>query len=269
AARDWSERRDAAAGFGELGDKVPANAIDRLIELLDDEDREVRHAVMESLGNIGDRRAVLPLSQREESSWLLRFAQIEALAQLGSVDGLVTVLKREMNRDQMRNPVFSSQKDPLLEVEYSRMMEIGALAFEKTGDLEGLLTLAEGNAWEVVDEEDEGEAENAADGYGTGEEEEYEEYAEELEADEDLEAYVDEVAQMASLALERLATPRLPNLDVATLRRLAAVPDLALLELSGEEEDADQDEGEPELTVIHDLSALREAAQAELAKRGG
>jgi HEAT repeat protein len=272
SARDWSERRDAAAGLGELGEKVPESVVDRLIELLDDDDREVRHAAMEALGNIGDKRAVLPLSEREENSWLLRFALIEALAQLGSVDGLVAVLQREMNRDQMRNPVFSSQKDPLLEVEYSRLMEIGVLAFEKTGDLQGLLVMAENNAWVEVDEDEETaeEDDGAGEGYVSGEEE-YADGDEDLEADEDLASYVDEVAQMASLALERLATPALPGLDVATLQRLADVPDFSLLEVSSDEEEEDADEetelSEPELTIIHDLSALREAAKAELAKR--
>ena len=138
------------------------------------------------------------------------------------------------------------------------------LAFEKTGDLEGLLTLAEGNAWVEVDEdEDTFEEEYAADGFVTGEEE-YIDEDEDQEADEDLELYVDEVAQLASLALERLATPRLPTLAVDTLRRLAAVPDLSLLDLSSEE---DEEEGEPDLNIIHDLSTLREAAKAELAKR--
>ena len=232
----------------------------------------MRHAAIEALGNIGDKRAVPPLSLRDESSWLLRFALIEALAQLGSVEGLVAVLKREMNRDQMRNPVFSAQKDPLLEVEYSQLMEIGVLAFEKTGDLDGLLTQAEGNAWEEeADEENDQEEEYAAEGFSTGGEDEYDADDEDMEADEDLESYVDEVAQMASLALERLATPRLPTLDVPSLRRLAAIPDLSLLELSGEDDEGDgQSDGgasEPELTVIHDLSALREAAQAELSRR--
>ncbi len=131
AARGWSERRDAAAGLGDLGENAPAQAADRLIELLDDEEREVRHAAIEALGNIGDRRAVLPLMQREEGSWLLRFAIIESLAQLGSVDGLVTVLRREMNRVQERNPVFSSHKDPLLEVEYDRLMELACSLLRK------------------------------------------------------------------------------------------------------------------------------------------
>jgi hypothetical protein len=36
----------------------------------------------------------------------------------------------------------------LLELEFDLLMETGVLAFEKTGDLQGLLALAEGNRWE-------------------------------------------------------------------------------------------------------------------------
>jgi HEAT repeat protein len=261
ASREWNARRDAAAGFGELGEKAPEHAVDRLVDLLDDEDREVRHAAIEALTSIGDRRAVLPLLQHEEGSWLLRFGIIEALAQLGSVDGLATVLRREMKQIQERNPVFSSHKDPLLEVEYDRLMEIGVLAFERAGNVPSLLDLVEGNAWEDVSsnvDADEYGGESyfdAAQADGSVEDEE------DLEADEDLDSYVDEVAQMASLALERLATPILAGLDKETLRRLTAVPDLSLLDVT------EDDQAEPQPNIIHDLSALREAAKAELARR--
>jgi HEAT repeat protein len=260
-SRTWSERRDAAAGFGELGENTPAQAVDRLIELLDDEEREVRHAVIEALASIGDRRAVLPLLQREEGSWLLRFSVIEALAQLGSVDGLVTVLRREMRRVQERNPVFSSHKDPLLEVEYDRLMEIGVLAFEMAGDVQSLLDLAEGNAWEEVAQPEDADEYGGESYYHAAGEEEYTEDGEDQEADENLDSYVDEVAQMASLALERLTMPNLAKLDADTLRRLSTVPDLTLLDVSEDEE------AEPQPTIIQDLSALREAAKAELARR--
>ncbi len=260
-AREWSERRDAAAGLGELGENAPEGSVDPLIALLDDEEREVRHAAVEALASIGDRSAVPWLLKREEGSWLLRFAIIEALAQLGSVDGLVAVLRREMNRVQERNPVFSSRKDPLLEVEYERLMEIGVLAFERTGDLPSLLSLAEGNAWEEVARiEAVDEVESARRAVEMDETEDLED-EEDVEADENLDIYVDEVAQMSSLALERLALSKLVDLDEETLRRLAAVPDLTLLDVSADEE------SEPQPTVIHDLSALREAAQAELDKR--
>lgn len=251
-SHSWSERRDAAAGLGDLGEDAPAGAVDALIERLSDEDREVRHAAVEALGNIENPRAVEPLLKIEESSWLTRFAILEALAQLRSVDGLSQVLHREMDRIQEHNPIFSSEKDPLLEVEYDRLMEIGVLAFENTHDIPALLSLVEGNAWEDVEE-----GENPADMESDADRPSHDD--EDLEAQANLDSYVDEVAQMASQALERLALPALSTLDGNILHRLAAVPDLTLLDVSGPEE------SEP--VIVQDLSALREAAKAELSKR--
>jgi HEAT repeat protein len=248
AALDWAERRDAAAGLGELGENATSEDVDRLVALFGDGVREVRHAAIEAAGNAGNHRAVPALLAVDDPAWLVRFAVIEALAQLGAVDELTAALRREMDRAQERNPVFSSQKDPLLEVEYERLLEIGVLAYEKTGRLADLLALAEGNAWVEVEEAP--VEETLA--WEAGDEEEPEE-------DEDLAAYVDEVALMASLALERLATRDLAGLDNATLQRLATVPDLTLLDVAGEEE------AEPK--IIHDLSAMRQAAEEELAKR--
>jgi HEAT repeat protein len=245
----WAARRDAAAAIGDMGEDAPEVISRPLIVLLNDEDREVRHAAIEALGNIGDPQAIQPLLKTNESSWLLRFAIIEALAELGSVEGLVRVLRREMQGIQKRNPVFSGEKDPLLDAEYDLLMEMGVLAFERTGDLEALLSLAEDNAWEEVGVDEEGESNSAA-----GEENEQ-------EADEELEAYVDEVAQMESLALERLAIPKLSEIKTPILRRLAVVPDLTLLDVINE------GQAETEPVMIHDLSVLRTAAQTELAKR--
>jgi hypothetical protein len=192
----------------------------------------------------------------DESSWLLRFAIIEALAKLGSVVGVEAALRKEMHAIHERNPIFSRQKDPLLELEFDLLMEVGVLAFEKTGDLQGLLALAEGNTWEEVDDAGSVDA-YAADYYEDPFSRSVDEEPEE-EVDEDLESYVDEVAQMASLALERLAVARMPQLDVDTLRRLAAVPDLTLMDVTGEG-------GQP--FMVHDLTDLRQAAQAELERR--
>jgi HEAT repeat protein len=256
-ARSWSERRDAAAGLGVLKENVSPIVVEYLIDRLTYEDREVRHAAIEALGNLADERAILPLTQMDESSWLLRFTIIESLAKLGSVAGVEAVLQHEMQRVHERNPIFSRQKDPLLELEFDLLMETGVLAFEKTGDLQGLLALAEGNRWGEVTEQDEREDPYAVDYYedpyrsgGFEEEEE--------EVEDDLESYVDEVAQMASLALERLAMPQMGQLDSDTLGRLANIPDLTLMDVT--------DEGGQPL-VVHDSSSLRQAAKAELESR--
>lgn len=255
----YLERRDAAAGLGELA--VPA-AVDGLIKLLEDDEREVRHAAIEALGEIcaqspdHTKRISQALLQREESSWLLRFAILEALSAAGSVDYVTEALDREMNRIQERNAIFTSRKDPLLEVEYDRLMEIGVLALERTADLEGLLEIAEGNTWEEEGEElDEDELDEVYEDSETVLEEE------ELDAEELLADYVDEVAQMVSFALERLATVNLSSIDPSILVRLAEVPDLTLLDIS-----EDQPEAEP--ILVHDLSGLRAAAQQELNDRG-
>jgi HEAT repeat protein len=261
---NFPHRRDAAAALGELGD--PA-AIDDLLVALRDEEREVRHAAIESLGRLAakdpDHRALAPLLELNEQSWLLRFTVIEALMRMGSAIGIVNILHKEMDRLQERNPVFTSHKDPLVEVEFDRLMEIGVLALERTGDVSGLLDFAEANAWEDTEEEDE-EEDSIDPSYGFSPEayEEYPDTEEEWDADEDLSSYVDEVAQLIVIALERLAMPRLAALSPDLLRRLSTVPDLTLLELSDDEE-----EGEP--TVVYDLSHLREAAASAAAKAGG
>lgn len=260
--RDWKTRRDAAAGLGELAlakQVVPEMVVDSLIEHLADEDREVRHAVIEALSQLDDRRAVLPLLAQNESSWLVRFAILHALAHIGSLDGLVSALHREMKQIQERNPVFSSHKDPLLEVEYDLLMEIGVRALERTGDIEGLLLLAEGNAWEEINEDgsgdiDGGYADEEVISPGLGEIF----LSEEEEADEDLEYYVDEVAQMAAAALERLVQERLVNISAELLNRIREVPDLTLMDAS--EPDADP-------VIVYDLSSLRQTAANELQRR--
>jgi hypothetical protein len=114
-----------------------------------------------------------------------------------------------------------------------------------------LLSLVEGNQWEEVEEEPSEEL------YG-GDEYEDDDEMDEEEAEDELDSYVDEVAQIASLALERLAAPQLSDLDAGMLNRLANVPDLTLIDLT--------DEG-GQLVVIHDLSSLRQAAKAELESR--
>ena len=87
-SKNWEQRRDAAAALGDIGAEIEPETFDRLLNLLDDDEREVRHAVIEALGNIENPKAVQPLMDRQEGSWVLRFAIIEALAQLKSVDGI-------------------------------------------------------------------------------------------------------------------------------------------------------------------------------------
>lgn len=277
SSRRWDERRDGAAGIADAamrGSPAAGEAVGRLIELLEDEEREVRHAALEALYRLSNRvdrdSAVQAILAMRESSWLVRFSIIQALSGLRAVDALVTALRREMARIQERNPIFSSQKDPMLELEYEALMEIGALALERTGDIERLLGLAEANEWvEIVEEDEEDEGEAYPDGgerFTMGYEEMFgldgwdddDDDAGEEEA-EDLTPYLDEVAEIAAVALGRLAAPRLPELPVDLLTRLSQVPDLTLLPLEDEQD---------EPVLVHDLGWLREAAAAELRRRG-
>ena len=244
---DWRERRDGAASLGEWLAGVERKSgmayeqsIDALIETLVDPEREVRHAGMMALGWAGSGRAVPALLVQQESSWLLRFSILQALSDLAAVDAVMERLQMEMNGFQERNPIFTHQTDPLLELEYNLLMEIGVLALERTGDLEKLLQVVESSSiWEEVEEDIDGEA---------GE-------LEEEEIDEDLESYVDEPAQMAAVALERLAIKTMPSLPPELLNRLAVVPDITLLDL--ENEDADP-------MILVDLAELRNRARKAL-----
>jgi HEAT repeat protein len=273
-ARGWRARRDSAAGLCEIARTNPAAArpyLENLLELLEDGEREVRRAAIEALGNIGSEQAEEALVAQRESSWLLRFSLIEALSTMRSVDGLVEVLRRDMNRIQERNPVFSSQRDPLVEVEYGALMEIGVRALERTGDLERLLEIAEANVW-VETEEDEEEYSDQpqdmlSDEYYDELEEGYiDEDEEGDEQDEDLMSYVDEAAQMVTTALERLALVALSGdnptpLPRPLIQRLAQVPDLTLIDLAAD------DDSEAQTSVVHDLSAVRKAAEEALLRQ--
>jgi len=61
---------------------------------------------IEALGNIGTAVQFSLCWRPRRHSWLLRFAVIEALAQLGSTDGLAIMLQREMDWDPGAHPSF-------------------------------------------------------------------------------------------------------------------------------------------------------------------
>ena len=246
---DWVERRDGAAWLGEwlashVSEEGPnfAAGSDALLEALSDPEREVRYAIVEALRRVKEPRFVEKSQTLKENSWLLRFAILQALSDLGAVYELAQRLSLEMSGLQERNPVFVSQKDPLLEQEYALLFEVGTLALERTENLEKLLELAEGNAWEEVDSED----------AFLGDEEDE-------EADEDLQSYVDETSLMVAIALERLALRRLDSLSPDLLNRLAAVPDLTLLDVEG---------WAKRPVVVHDFSELRSRVVEILRAKG-
>jgi tetratricopeptide (TPR) repeat protein len=248
---EWRSRRDALAVLDARSGIEPEAVTARL----DDEEREVRHAAIEAVSRLRIHSAVPVLLAKRESSWLLRFAIIEALSSLGALDALADRLRLEMARMQERNPIFTSARDPLVEIEYDLLLEIGTLALERTGDVAGLLDQTEGNTWEETGQDDEDDLPYEyldEDDLGL-DEEDYE-----GEADEDLLSYVDETGLMVAQALERLAANRLPDLPLPLVERLSSTPDLTLLDPADES-------SQPAL--VHDFASLRAAAAAELNRR--
>ena len=247
---DWHTRRDAAAVLGWM-EQLPGQhpqVVEGLLNVLSDPDREVRHAAIEALGRLDAHQAMAPLLAQQESSWLLRTAVLAALAEMGVAGAVAERLRTEMAAFQERNPVFTSHRDPLLEIEYDLLLEMGVLALEQTGDVEGLLAEVEGLTWVSEDEESDEDADEADD----------EEDEEAVEDAEELLSYVDETSLMIALALERLAGRKMATLPEETLERLAAVPDVELLDLN---------EPDAQPITVHDLSELRAQARDEFQKR--
>ena len=100
-------RRKAATRLGEIGDK---RAVVPLIRALDDEFLDVQYVTVKSLGMLGDKRAVEPLIRclTSEEKWLRRGAA-RALGQIGdprAVDPLIPLLKDDYH-DVCANPAWA------------------------------------------------------------------------------------------------------------------------------------------------------------------
>ena len=268
----WQERRDAAALLSNTNDSGMTGG---LVLALQDSEREVRHAALEALSRnayrLQDPEAVVTaVLEMQESSWLLRFTRLYALSQMRTVEGLVAALAGEMERIHRENLIFRAQKDPLLEVEYELLQEVGILALEDTEDVESLLVITEENAWEEVDEEEDASLYDEETLEKLEEDEDWidEDLMAEMEeaaaeAEESLNSYVDETAELVAAALDRLAKRKMTELPAEIVQRLSEVPDLSLLDITVEDPSAQ------DLVTIYDLTALRAAATAELSRRGG
>jgi hypothetical protein len=93
-------RTGAAETLGKIGDK---RAVESLIEALRDEDCDVRKEAAYALGEIGDKRAVEPLiaALRDEDSGV-REAAASALGEIGdkrTINALKEVAKKDKNED--------------------------------------------------------------------------------------------------------------------------------------------------------------------------
>jgi len=75
---DSDRRERAAETLGNMGD---TRAVTPLIALLDDDDWFVRERVVEALGKIRDRKAVVPLTRvLQDDDWFVRERAVDALA---------------------------------------------------------------------------------------------------------------------------------------------------------------------------------------------
>ena len=114
-ARGFSMRGAAASALGEIGD---ARAVEPLLGLLKDSDRDVVARAVSALGEIGDHRAIKPLLAllKSPQSDLRSWAAI-ALGRFGDwtlFDPLFTGLKNVSNSDERQRFLFAlgGTKDP-------------------------------------------------------------------------------------------------------------------------------------------------------------
>jgi len=88
---DVNERQRAAIALGASGN---SNAVEPLIEALEDEDDFVRNFVVRALGSIGDARALEPLVKAtEDPNLLVRRSAVAALGNLGNPEAFDPLIK--------------------------------------------------------------------------------------------------------------------------------------------------------------------------------
>jgi HEAT repeat protein len=132
--KSWVKRCDAAESLGKLGDE---RAVEPLIALLNDEVPNVRRMVAWSLGVISDDRAVEPLiAALNDGVPNVRRVSVEALATTGD--------------ERVVEPLIATLRDPELNVRRS-----AAVALGRTGDeraVQPLITLLNDEDWRVRDD---------------------------------------------------------------------------------------------------------------------
>jgi HEAT repeat protein len=90
--QDADVRKAVIEALVQLGDK---QAVAPLLAKLDDQDANVRRAVIEALAQLGDKQAVVPLlAKLDDGDANVRRAVIEALAQLGDKQAVVPLLAK-------------------------------------------------------------------------------------------------------------------------------------------------------------------------------
>jgi HEAT repeat protein len=95
---DKNVRQAVASALGQIGDE---RAVAPLIAKLDDSDKYVRQAVASALGQIGDERAVAPLiAKLDDSDKYVRQAVAEALGQIGNERAVAPLIAKLDDSDK-------------------------------------------------------------------------------------------------------------------------------------------------------------------------
>ena len=96
--QDKDIRLAVIGALGQLGDKP---AVTPLLAKLDDQDTDVRRAVIGALGQLGDKQAVAPLlAKLDDPVKAVRRAVIGALGQLGDRQAVAPLLARLDDKDE-------------------------------------------------------------------------------------------------------------------------------------------------------------------------
>jgi HEAT repeat protein len=128
-----SLRFEAAETLGKLGDK---RAVEPFLQIAQDQDNKARVAAISALGHLGDKRAVeLLIATLKENDVAIRATTIEALGQLGdkrAVEPVIQILKEEALKDGDQGRIIP---DDLLEkVKASAVRQAAIEALGKFGD---------------------------------------------------------------------------------------------------------------------------------------
>jgi HEAT repeat protein len=149
---DWQVRITAVQSLERAGEMGIAEAIDKLLEMLDDSAWQVRHATLEALGNLKEKRAVEPLVKHlDDENWRIRQGAAFALGYIGDERAVPCLLKKlQFDEDwrvrQAAAASFKSMKDKralpvLLDALGDSEWHIKCQAAETLGELEDVTAL--------------------------------------------------------------------------------------------------------------------------------
>ncbi len=95
---DWTVRHLAAWALGKIG---AIQALDKLIELLNDEDEDIRIISAWALGRIGNAKAVKPLKKALDDEFsFVRKKAMDALTEIGEFEDIDTIIKKLKDKNK-------------------------------------------------------------------------------------------------------------------------------------------------------------------------